>query len=119
MSKVVTLPQWNAELVMSSAQARQEASVVVRTAALLCQRTAVQRAPVDTGFLRNSITVGRPDGGALRPGDLEAQVGPEAAYGAFVEFGTTRAGAQPYMTPAAEQVGPWFVEQMRTKVGVR
>jgi HK97 gp10 family phage protein len=119
MSQMRTLGMWQAELAQSGAKARQEASQVVRAAAMLCQRTAVQLAPVDTGFLRSSITVGRPDGGSLRPGDLAAQVGPEANYGAFVEFGTSRAGAQPYMTPAAEQAGVWFTEAMRTQVGIR
>jgi HK97 gp10 family phage protein len=114
-----TLLQWQVELAASGPQAITEASQVVRGAAFLCQRTAVQQAPVDTGFLRSSITVGRPDGGSLGPRDLAAQVGPEATYGAFVEFGTSRAGAQPYMTPAAEQTAVWFVEQMRTRVGIK
>ena len=115
----MTPGQFAVELSQDAANAPAEASQVVRGAAFLCQRVAVQQAPVDTGFLRNSITVGRPDGGSLTVGDLSAQVGPEAAYGAFVEFGTSRMGAQPYMTPAAEQAGEWFVETMRTQVGIR
>ena len=118
MSQFRTLGTWTAELAGQSAKSRVDASQVVRAAGFLCQRVAVQRVPVDTGFLRSSITVGRPDGGGLRPGDLSVQVGPEAAYGGFVEFGTARAGAQPYMTPAAEQAGEWFVEAMRTQVGI-
>lgn len=96
-----------------------EASQVVRGAAFLCQRVAVQRAPVDTGFLRNSITVGSVYGGTLQPGALAAQVGPEAAYGGFVEFGTANQGAQPYLTPAAEQATEWMVDKMQKDVGVR
>ena len=119
MSQIRTLTTWNVELAKSAGDARREASEIVRAAAFLCQRTAAQFVPVDTGFLRSSITVGRPDGGQLGPGDLAAQVGPEANYGAFVEFGTSNAGAQPYMTPAAEQTSPWFAEQMRTRVGIR
>ena len=119
MTQFRTLPQWQIELASSGPRATTDASRVVRGAAFLCQRTAVQLAPVDTGFLRSSITVGRPDGGSLGPRDLAAQVGPEAAYGGFVEFGTSNAGAQPYMTPAAEQTAVWFVEQMRTQVGIR
>jgi HK97 gp10 family phage protein len=115
---VRSLPQWTVELAQSGVEANREASEVVRGAAFLCQRVAIQRAPVDTGFLRSSITVGKPDGGTLQPGDLAAQVGPEAAYGGFVEFGTSRMGAQPYMTPAAEQAGEWFVQTMR-QVGIK
>jgi HK97 gp10 family phage protein len=119
VSKFVTLPQWTVELASSSGVVDGEASEVVRGAAFLCQRTAQQLVPVDTGFLRSSITVGTPDGTTLGPGSLSAQVGPEAAYGGFVEFGTSRAGAQPYMTPASEQAGEWFVQTMARQVGIR
>jgi HK97 gp10 family phage protein len=119
VSKFVTLPQWTVELAAGTVEVNGEASQVVRGAAFLCQRAAIQRAPVDTGFLRSSITVSAADGGQLAPGALTAQVGPEAAYGAFVEFGTSRSGAQPYMTPAAEQAGEWFVQTMARQVGIR
>jgi len=115
----MSVGQFAAELQRDMAKANAEASQVVRGAAFLCQRVAVQRAPVDTGFLRNSITVGGIYGGTLTPGALAAQVGPEAAYGAFVEFGTSRAGAQPYLTPAAEQATEWMVERMSRDVGIR
>ena len=119
MSGVRTVASWTVELAQEPVRVQLEASQVVRAAAFLCQRVAAQRVPVDTGFLRSSITVGRADGGSLRPGDLSAQVGPEAKYGGYVEYGTSRAGAQPYMTPASEQAGQWFTEAMRTKVGIR
>jgi HK97 gp10 family phage protein len=116
---VITVEAWVNQLVRQPGEMRKEASKVVREAAFLCQRIAIQRAPVDTGFLRESITVGGVQGGQVRSGLLSLQVGPEAAYGAFVEFGTTKAGAQPYMTPAAEQAGEWFTEAMRTRVGLQ
>jgi HK97 gp10 family phage protein len=53
------------------------------------------------------------------PGDLTAEVGPTAEYGAFVEYGTSRMRAQPYMTPASEQAGEWFVNHMARNVGIR
>ena len=115
----MTVGQFAAELAQEVTKANVEASQVVRGAAFLCQRVAVQRAPVDTGFLRNSITVGDIFGGSLQPGALSAQVGPEAAYGGFVEFGTTNQGAQPYLTPAAEQASEWMVERMSKDVGLR
>jgi HK97 gp10 family phage protein len=116
---VITVGQFAAELQQSIAKANMEASQVVRGAAFLCQRVAVQRAPVDTGFLRNSITVGGIYGQTLTPGALAAQVGPEARYGGFVEFGTANQGAQPYLTPAAEQASEWMVERMGKDVGIR
>jgi HK97 gp10 family phage protein len=116
---VISLGQLTAELAREATKANMEASQVVRGAAFLCQRVAVQRAPVDTGFLRSSITVGGIYGETLLPGALAAQVGPEAAYGGYVEFGTAKAGAQPYLTPAAEQATEWMVERMQKDVGFR
>jgi HK97 gp10 family phage protein len=120
VSKTHTLASWTAELSQEPFKVQMQASQVVRATAFLCQRVAQQRAPVDTGFLRSSITVGRIDGGRLRPGDLSAQVGPEANYGYWVEYGNSR-GAQPqkYMTPAAEQAGEWFTNQMAKNVGIK
>ena len=37
-------------------------------------------------------------------GEVLARVGPCVDYGEFVEFGTSRMGAQPYLTPAVEKV---------------
>jgi HK97 gp10 family phage protein len=59
---------------------------------------AKRRAPVDTGFLRTSI---RAVPGA---GLLHAEVVVTADYAAFVEYGTVRMAARPYLTPAAELV---------------
>lgn len=54
------------------------------------ERTAKQRLVPGrgrrTGYLANSINVSQPT-------DLSVRVGPSAFYGAFVEFGTGRAGA--------------------------
>jgi HK97 gp10 family phage protein len=114
---VLSPGQFAAELYQSIAKANAEASQVVRGAAFLCQRRAVQKAPVDTGDLQLSITVGGISGGTLQPGALAAQVGPEAEYGGFVEFGTSRMGAQPYLIPAAEEATEWMVERMSKDVG--
>lgn len=54
--------------------------------------------PVDTGNLRSSIT--------QTVAGLAAEVGPEASYGGYVELGTSRAGPQPFMGPAFDQVAP-------------
>ena len=120
MSKVHTVATWTAELTKEPFAVQFQASQIVRATAFLCQRVAMQKAPVDTGFLRSSITVGRIGGGRLRPGDMDAQVGPEAAYGAYVEYGTpNHPEPQQYMTPAAEQAGEWFVNAMAKNVGIR
>lgn len=56
---------------------------------------AKQRAAVDTGFMRNSIAVEK-----VGPGQRRLFVG--AAYGPFVEFGTWKMAAQPFVIPAVE-----------------
>lgn len=54
-------------------------------------------APVDTGALRSSISVD--------VGDLEFTAGPSVNYAGYVEYGTSKMSAEPYMGPAfAEQV---------------
>jgi HK97 gp10 family phage protein len=105
---------------------------LVRAAALKIERGAKERAPVDTGFLRNSIYVitedFSDDAGSFRrlarlahgipdvfpklpaPGHNEALVAVGANYGVFVEYGTSRQGAHPYFTPAVE-AERWPFEQ--------
>lgn len=59
--------------------------------------------PVDTGFLRGSIQSARgPENSAI--------VAVAAEYGAYVEYGTSRMGAQPYMRPAVDQHIPEITE---------
>lgn len=69
--------------------------------------------PVDTGFLKNSISreitadTFRGSGGAFG-----GEVGPTAHYGAYVEYGTSRMGPEPYMGPAFDRWAPQFVAAM-------
>lgn len=102
---------------------------VVKKAAFDVQSGAASRAPVATGFLKNSIYVvtnhgdntygqGAGGGGALLApldppaGDVTAVIGVGAAYGAYVELGSRHGPAQPYLTPAAEDVRGPFVEAL-------
>lgn len=58
---------------------------------------AKRKCPVDTGRLRNSIThhVQSGDSGG------KAEIGTNVEYAAYVELGTSRQKAQPYLKPAA------------------
>lgn len=67
---------------------------------------AKAKAPVGKvrgGTLRRSIHP------VLQDGGFRALVGPSVLYGKFVEFGTRRMGARPYLRPAAERHLPQFV----------
>ena len=76
---------------------------VAKTAADLQARAQVA-APVDTGFLRSSISTDNRG--------LEAEVGPTAHYGIYQEMGTSRMGPQPYLFPALDAVTPGFEQAM-------
>ena len=51
--------------------------------------------PVDTGFLRNSAFI------QVQPQDV--LIGFEAPYASYVEFGTYKMAAQPYLRPAFDE----------------
>lgn len=65
--------------------------------------------PVDTGFLRNSIQVDE-----VTP--VEAYIAPHTDYAEFVEFGTERQAAQPYMRPALDEHEGEIVQAVRDTV---
>ena len=111
-----------------TAAALREVDKAVRKAAFDIEREAKLLAPVDTGFLRASIytvTQGRSgfkvssataSGAAQRTlfnqvavtNPYEAVVAVGAEYGIYLEYGTSRNRAQPYMTPAVQKVNPSF-----------
>lgn len=66
--------------------------------ALQVERAAIRGCPVDTGRLRSSITneLGQDGQG------LMATVGTNVEYAAFVELGTSKMAAKPYLLPALE-----------------
>jgi HK97 gp10 family phage protein len=86
------------------------ASQVVRKSAFDVEAAGKQFAPVDTGNLRSSITTSIDGDGRSRL--IAAEIGPEASYGGFVEWGTSRTPPQAYMGPALDRVSPGFVAAM-------
>jgi HK97 gp10 family phage protein len=110
----ITTPEGMAfEFGAQAAQAGIRAGTAVIAAAALIQREAKQNSPFKTGFLRNSITreTRRHAHGA------EAEVGPEAFYGAFLENGTEFMDPRPYLMPAALTVEPQFEQALGDIVG--
>ena len=57
--------------------------------------------PVDTGNLRNSITHAQQD-------ENTEVIGTNVEYAPYVELGTARMAARPYLRPAAENHGPEY-----------
>ena len=60
------------------------------------ERTAKRLAPVDTGRLRASVTHALEED--VR--GLVGVIGTDVEYAPYVELGTSRAGAQPFLRPA-------------------
>jgi HK97 gp10 family phage protein len=88
-------------------QLRQRASAAVRKAAYDIEAHAKTVVPVDTGNLKNSIQTSV-------EGDLTAIVGTHVEYAPYVEYGTRRMAAKPYLGPAAEAVRPGFEAAMKS-----
>ena len=81
-------------------QARVEQAVAKTALAVVADAQA--SAPVDTGALRGSISAD------IR--GAEAVVGPTVHYGGYVELGTSKMRAQPYLFPAADKHERPFAE---------
>lgn len=82
-------------------------SQVVRRSTLAGEAIAKQNAAVDTGFMKSVVTHEfRGDG---RSGVMEGEWGDEADYAPFVEGGTSRMAAQPFIGPSLEAVTPGFI----------
>lgn len=64
---------------------------------LTAESYAKRDCPVDTGRLRNSIT------NAVRTDEKAVYIGTNVEYAAFVELGTSRMKARPYLRPAATE----------------
>lgn len=93
-----------ADLSRAGYAAESLARAVVAKSARDLEAAATVAAPVDTGYLRGSIS------SAIR--GLEAEVGPTANYGHYVEGGTSRMAPQPYLFPALDRVAPSFEAAM-------
>jgi HK97 gp10 family phage protein len=87
------------------------AGKVVRVTAYQIEATSKTLCPVDTGYLRSSISTD------VAASYLEAEIGPTAAYGAYIEMGTSRMAPQAYMGPAADRHDPDFMAGMAAAAG--
>ena len=74
----------------------EELGRAVRDVVLLVEGEAKKRCPVDTGLLRASIT-------PVIESWAAGYVGTNTAYAPFVEYGTSKMPAQPFLEPAFEE----------------
>lgn len=83
----------NSDLVKNALEEQIEAALIA--IGMTAETYAKRDCPVDTGRLRNSITH------EVRMDEKSAYIGSNVEYAAFVEMGTTRMKARPYLRPAA------------------
>lgn len=105
-----------------------KAKEIMEKSAKTVQKKAKTHVPVDTGLLKSSIAtkVYRDEGGTVGVvGPSKEAVSGDPYYGYFVEYGTQKMSAQPFMRPAADQsaaeVTQFFEDGMRefiSRVGV-
>jgi len=93
-----------------SAQAHVLARAAVTKAAHDIEAKAKLRVPVDTGATKNSIHT-------TATGDLSAEVAATTSYAHYLEYGTVKMAARPYMLPAARDVEPSFLAAMSQITG--
>lgn len=82
-------------------EGRQKINNELKKIVLRTVSEAKDKAPVDTGRLRSSITFEEEQD---QNGFLKLVIGSNVDYAPFVEFGTERQAAQPYLRPAFRQV---------------
>lgn len=90
------------------ASVRTDVADAVRKAAEAVAEEARRMCPVDTGALRNSITVSSDGSGA------EVIAGKD--YAVFVEFGTYKTAAQPFLVPALLVSGDTVTDIIKNEI---
>lgn len=78
---------------------------------LLAENYAARKCPVDTGNLRGSITH------AVDAGGDAVYIGTNVGYAPYVELGTSRQEAQPFLRPAASEHGAQYRRVLEKALG--
>lgn len=94
----------NSEIVIQASYAQIEKAL--KSVALTAEKYAKQDCPVDTGRLRSSIT--------HETDKNTAYIGTNVEYAPYVEMGTSRMRAQPFLEPAMEQHLSEYKEMIET-----
>lgn len=85
--------------------------VALEKIGLLAENYAEEKCPVDTGNLRGSITH------EVDAGDNAVYIGTNVEYAPYVELGTSRQKAQPFLRPAASGHGEQYRQVLKKALG--
>jgi HK97 gp10 family phage protein len=92
-------------------EARKAVRTQVRKSANAIRKGAQQRVPVDSGRLKKSIRARYSSDG------FSAEIAPGLKWRAhFIEFGTLKMAAHPYMMPAWEQERPNYIAGVKQAI---
>lgn len=78
---------------------------------LAAEGYAKRACPVSTGNLRNSITH------AVDAGEKAVYIGTNVEYAPYVELGTSKQEAQPFLRPAATEHGDQYRQVLESALG--
>ena len=93
---------------LSGAEVKSKVSKAVQKNGAQMHKAALRNVPVDTGHLKRSIT--------LETDSTTATVQEHTDYGIYVEMGTRKMAAQPYIKPAFNSVKDTFISDLRKAV---
>lgn len=85
--------------------------VALEKIGLLAEGYAIKKCPVDTGNLRGSITH------EVDADDNAVYIGTNVEYAPYVELGTSRQKAQPFLRPAASEHGAQYRQVLKKALG--
>lgn len=85
--------------------------VALEVIGLLAENYAVKKCPFRTGNLRGSITH------EVDAGDNAVYIGTNVEYAPYVELGTSRQKAQPFLRPAASEHGAQYRQVLKKALG--
>lgn len=85
--------------------------VALEEIGLLAENYAAKKCPVDTGNLRASVTH------EVDAGGNAVYIGTNVEYAPYVELGTSRQEAQPFLRPAASEHGAQYRRVLRKALG--
>lgn len=109
MDGSVTVKQDNIEQVVDGIDSA--IGVALETIGLLAENYAVKKCPAVTSNLRGSITH------EVDAGDNAVYIGTNVEYAPYVELGTSRQEAQPYLRPAASKHEAQYRRVLKNALG--
>lgn len=109
MAGSVTVRQDNTEQVVDGIDSA--IGVALEKIGLLAENYAERKCPVDTGNLRGSITH------EVDTADNAVYIGTNVEYAPYVELGTSRQEAQPFLRPAASEHGAQYRQVLEKAFG--